>query len=297
MLKTIARLFLCIFLISLKSYSQESSFSPPPGFYWGPMLSIGFLDADIDSSQSLNTSFSYRAGLISEFSLTKKWSFGLEASYGSDSFNMNLSNSVRSWGLKSLSLGARIARYFGAQSNLQAGAKFHYASSISDAGYGAPDLNYNYEKDTSLWSGLFTNLEIGRVNKNAIFLGVEILKALDIHSIDQLRLGLNIEFRIGYKRKKLEPIPTLNKEDIQKLIKKEVAHIKPKEIKTPYIYVNEGDYLSKYSKAIYGQSDKWHEIFKLNSKSIKNPNLIYPGQFLKLPEQFNLKDYEYENND
>ena len=49
-----------------------------------------------------------------------------------------------------------------------------------------------------------------------------------------------------------------------------------------YVVVN-GDSLSKIAKREYGDAEKWHEIFKANADTIKNPDLIYPGQTLRLP--------------
>jgi LysM repeat protein len=39
----------------------------------------------------------------------------------------------------------------------------------------------------------------------------------------------------------------------------------------------------------------WKEIYKLNKDQIKNPNLIYPGQKLKMPN--GKKDYEVKQGD
>ena len=44
-----------------------------------------------------------------------------------------------------------------------------------------------------------------------------------------------------------------------------------------------GDSLSKISKKIYGNANRWKEIFEANKDKIKNPDLIYPGQILKIP--------------
>jgi nucleoid-associated protein YgaU len=44
-----------------------------------------------------------------------------------------------------------------------------------------------------------------------------------------------------------------------------------------------GDSLSKISKKIYGDANRWKEIFQANKDKIKNPDLIYPGQVLKIP--------------
>ena len=47
--------------------------------------------------------------------------------------------------------------------------------------------------------------------------------------------------------------------------------------------VEKGDSLSRIAQREYGDANKWHEIYKANSDVIKNPDLIYPGQKLRLP--------------
>jgi nucleoid-associated protein YgaU len=49
--------------------------------------------------------------------------------------------------------------------------------------------------------------------------------------------------------------------------------------------VKSGDSLSKIAKHVYGDASKWHAIFDANRDQIKNPDLIHPGQVLKLPAQ------------
>jgi len=44
-----------------------------------------------------------------------------------------------------------------------------------------------------------------------------------------------------------------------------------------------GDSLSKIAKKIYGNAGRWKEIFEANKDTIKNPDLIHPGQVLKIP--------------
>ena len=44
-----------------------------------------------------------------------------------------------------------------------------------------------------------------------------------------------------------------------------------------------GDSLSKISKRLYGDAAKWKRIYEANTDQIKNPDLIYPGQVLKIP--------------
>lgn len=46
-----------------------------------------------------------------------------------------------------------------------------------------------------------------------------------------------------------------------------------------------GDNLSKISKKFYGESKRWRRIFDANKDTIENPDLIYPGQVLKIPNE------------
>jgi nucleoid-associated protein YgaU len=48
--------------------------------------------------------------------------------------------------------------------------------------------------------------------------------------------------------------------------------------------VVEGDSLSKIAKRHYGSARKWNRIYEANRDQIKNPDLIYPGQLLRIPE-------------
>lgn len=45
-----------------------------------------------------------------------------------------------------------------------------------------------------------------------------------------------------------------------------------------------GDSLSKIAKKFYGDGNKWQRIFEANRDTVKNPDLIHPGQVLKIPD-------------
>ena len=45
-----------------------------------------------------------------------------------------------------------------------------------------------------------------------------------------------------------------------------------------------GDSLSKIAKSVYGDAKQWKRIFEANKDQIENPDLIHPGQVLKIPE-------------
>lgn len=47
--------------------------------------------------------------------------------------------------------------------------------------------------------------------------------------------------------------------------------------------VQKGDSLSKIARDKYGDGTKWKAIFEANRDQITNPDLIHPGQVLKIP--------------
>ena len=50
-----------------------------------------------------------------------------------------------------------------------------------------------------------------------------------------------------------------------------------------YYTVKSGDNLSKISKAMYGDPNKYQAIFEANKPMLKDPDKIYPGQVLRIP--------------
>jgi nucleoid-associated protein YgaU len=48
--------------------------------------------------------------------------------------------------------------------------------------------------------------------------------------------------------------------------------------------VVKGDSLSKIASGQYGNAQKWRRIYEANRDLIKDPDLIYPGQQLRIPE-------------
>ncbi|HKT61684.1 MAG TPA: LysM peptidoglycan-binding domain-containing protein [Gemmatimonadales bacterium] len=48
--------------------------------------------------------------------------------------------------------------------------------------------------------------------------------------------------------------------------------------------VVKGDSLSKIAKQFYGNASQWKKIYEANKDTIKNPDLIYPGQTITIPD-------------
>jgi len=47
--------------------------------------------------------------------------------------------------------------------------------------------------------------------------------------------------------------------------------------------VQSGDTLSDIAQAMYGDAGRWPEIFEANKDKLSDPNLIHPGQELRIP--------------
>lgn len=51
-----------------------------------------------------------------------------------------------------------------------------------------------------------------------------------------------------------------------------------------YYEIQSGDSLSKIAKQFYGDGNQYMKIFEANKEVIKDPNLIYPGQKIRIPK-------------
>jgi nucleoid-associated protein YgaU len=49
--------------------------------------------------------------------------------------------------------------------------------------------------------------------------------------------------------------------------------------------VKPGDTLSKIAKQFYGDASRYSAIFEANRPMLKDPDEIYPGQTLRIPQQ------------
>ena len=56
-----------------------------------------------------------------------------------------------------------------------------------------------------------------------------------------------------------------------------------KEPEGKFYTVKSGDNLSKISKAMYGDANRYNVIFEANKPMLKDPDKIYPGQVLRIP--------------
>jgi len=59
--------------------------------------------------------------------------------------------------------------------------------------------------------------------------------------------------------------------------------VEVQEPEATFYTVKKGDYLSKISKAVYGDAMKYEIIFEANKPMLSHPDKIYPGQVLRIP--------------
>jgi nucleoid-associated protein YgaU len=53
--------------------------------------------------------------------------------------------------------------------------------------------------------------------------------------------------------------------------------------KVEYYIIKKGDTLSAIAKQFYGKANDYPKIFEANREVIKDPNLIFPGQKIRIP--------------
>ena len=58
----------------------------------------------------------------------------------------------------------------------------------------------------------------------------------------------------------------------------------PPEPEFTFYTIVKGDSLSKIAKKHYGDALKWNTLFEANREVIQNPDLIYPGQVIRVPK-------------
>jgi len=73
-----------------------------------------------------------------------------------------------------------------------------------------------------------------------------------------------------------------NIEGVAKVDPKEVVVKEQKAIKVEIYEVQKGDSLWKIAQKFYGDGNKWKKIFEDNKEVIKDPDLIYPGQKIRI---------------
>jgi nucleoid-associated protein YgaU len=73
--------------------------------------------------------------------------------------------------------------------------------------------------------------------------------------------------------------------NVQGVSEVQVGNLKspPVQKKVEYYIIKKGDTLSAIAKQFYGKPNDYPRIFEANREVIKDPNLIFPGQKIRIP--------------
>ena len=73
--------------------------------------------------------------------------------------------------------------------------------------------------------------------------------------------------------------------NVQGVSEVQVGNLKspPIQKKVEYYIIKKGDTLSAVAKQFYGKPNDYPRIFEANREVIKDPNLIFPGQKIRIP--------------
>ena len=73
-------------------------------------------------------------------------------------------------------------------------------------------------------------------------------------------------------------------EGVEKVVEHLTVRVVVEVVEEPVFYtVQRGDSLSKIARKQYGDAMRWPVLFEANREVIKDPNLIYPGQQIRIP--------------
>jgi nucleoid-associated protein YgaU len=106
--------------------------------------------------------------------------------------------------------------------------------------------------------------------------------------------GLNVVFDDGkvtlggqadsYATKQKAVLMAGNVKNVEAVEDLLTVKVKEPEPELKYYTIVKGDSLSKIAKEVYGDYKKWTELFEANREVIKDPDLIYPGQTIRIPD-------------
>jgi LysM repeat protein len=140
---------------------------------------------------------------------------------------------------------------------------------LKDHGISSENLKFNYGTDSISVSGWVPSQEIRE--KVVTIIG----NVKGIAQVEDL-------MRIGSPPAAAEPAEEEADSSTEETVELDVS-----EVDTPWesrtYTVQSGDTLGKIAREMYGDASKYTKIFEANTPMLKDPNKIYPGQVLRIP--------------
>ena len=126
------------------------------------------------------------------------------------------------------------------------------------------------------------------IPRGALLFDTNLLVSLEEYQVreDAQELGMDVEVSVSLKRYQSYGTRTVQPAKKAKAVR--ISGPKREEGSPPEISthkVEAGDCLWNLAKQYLGDGSRYNEIYELNRDIVQNPNLIYVGQELKLPER------------
>ena len=134
---------------------------------------------------------------------------------------------------------------------------------IKDAGVNTEDLRVNFKAGVVTLSGYLPNQE---QKEKAVLVAGNVLGVSSVQ--DNIILGA----------------APAEVEEKEKQVAEAAATANTTEASFRTYTVQSGDTLGKIAKEFYGKAGEYNKIFEANTPMLKTPDLIYPGQVLKIPD-------------
>lgn len=149
-----------------------------------------------------------------------------------------------------------------------------YTEKLKELKKGKKSFQFKVTRTTPNGKMLFTNditvsLESYTLKEDAKNYGMDVLASIKLKEFKKFETTV---FKVKEDKKVAKKVTQNNSEGSP-------AQNKPK----TYTVVK-GDSLWKIAKQFYGDGSKYTKIYNANKDKVKNPNLIYPGQVLTIPE-------------
>lgn len=134
----------------------------------------------------------------------------------------------------------------------------------------APDIDANFEANLAAQKKQLINGVVGS-------LGVDI-KNFDV---DLSGNNVTVYGEVGNDDAAGRVISAIRNTDGVEFVDNRISVVAPAET---FYEVKSGDSLSKIAKELYGNPGEYMKIFNANKDILKDPNLIHPGQKLRIPK-------------
>ncbi len=163
-----------------------------------------------------------------------------------------------------------------------------------------PNQSYHFARGSAAASSYLSLLENLKVSKepfsftvtrqlsNSRLNGTSMLVSLEEYTINEDAESYGIDYSVDITLKQYKAYGTRNVRIAQQKAAAETVRATDTASKpsgTQYT-VKSGDNLTTIAQKYYNSADSWREIYNANTDTIgANPNKIYPGQVLTLPQQ------------